>query len=125
MDASSTFLTPSSDHYRHTLTLNPALFRFLNYDITRMSQEIGQAWNNESEQEKRKYEIQALREKEAMGLKGFPDFQYTKSSAFGTTGGGNGGDESLSQDMGRASLGDRTLKKARPKDDAPPPDSLA
>lgn len=101
-----------------------------------MSQEIDQAWNNETEQEKRKYEIQALREKEAMDLKGFPDFQYTKSSsAIATTGGGGGGgdggdggngrDEGLSQDLEGVSLGDGTLKKGQPKDDAPPLVSLA
>ncbi|KAK5808100.1 hypothetical protein F5H01DRAFT_69956 [Linnemannia elongata] len=107
------------DHYRHIPTLNPALFKFLNYDVTRISQ----AWNNETEQEKRNYEIQALREKEAMDL-GIPEFRYTKSSsAFGTTngssgGGGNDEDEGLSQGLEAVSLADGTLKKGRPKDDA-------
>ncbi|KAG0068321.1 hypothetical protein BGZ89_004937 [Linnemannia elongata] len=109
------------DHYKHIPTLNPALFKFLNYDVTRISQ----AWNNETEQEKRNYEIQALREKEAMDL-GIPEFRYTKSSsAFGTTNGSSGGgsndeDEGLSQGLEAVSLADGTLKKGRPKDDASP-----
>ncbi|KAF9903671.1 hypothetical protein EC991_003446 [Linnemannia zychae] len=70
-------------YHRQAPDLNKALFKFSTSSMTRISAEIAQAWNNEPEQVKRDYEVQALRERQALELKTFPDYRYTKSSGAG------------------------------------------
>ncbi|KAG0376403.1 hypothetical protein BGX24_007801 [Mortierella sp. AD032] len=57
---------------------------FPNNTAARISAEISKAWNNEPDHVKREYEIQALRERQVLELKTFPDYQYTKSTGSGT-----------------------------------------
>ncbi|KAF9142146.1 hypothetical protein BG015_001021 [Linnemannia schmuckeri] len=104
---------PYKLYHKHSVTLNRVLFKFLNYSATRISLEIAQAWSNETEQVKREYEIQALRERDALELKTFPDYQYTKSSLAFNSGGTTGEDEGgLSLDLKSMSLrNDGILKK--------------